>query len=146
VASAGDPSPDQVDPVTPQGYPFGPEELELAHAHGRASIGPHDPMPGEVLGGGGEDPTHEARRGRVDVGVGPHESRRDGSDLLDDPGRARFPVVGGISSWWHQMLVRSDRRSDPAGIRFSPLAHRNRGVGRLGRIRSSRPNVAGFGR
>jgi hypothetical protein len=83
----------EIDPISLERHPLGPQPLPLLLPHRQRSVGADDPPPGQAVGklAGREKPGGETRRARRDVAVGADEALRDLPDRLDDLGVA----VGG---------------------------------------------------
>src|SRR5438067_7147324 len=67
----------EVDLVPAHGHALAAEPLELGLAHRGGAVCAHHAVPGDIAVDRGEDAPDQARRRRLDVGVGAYESLRD---------------------------------------------------------------------
>jgi hypothetical protein len=80
----------ELDPPTAHRHAFAAQQFCLPSAFGQASVGPYDPVPGQVLPSRRQHQADKARRRRIDVAIGPHESLGDRPYRVDDPRPAQL--------------------------------------------------------
>ena len=84
----------ELDPPAAHRHAFAAQQLGLPSAFRQASVGPYDPVPGQVLPRRRQHQADQARRRRIDVSVGAHESLWNRPDRVDDPRPAQLHYAG----------------------------------------------------